>query len=246
MCISGLLNKVVFMGDIQNLLKTLDDYMYFEGIFQNDYIMNEVREVYIRYPIDSDKDKEPEQYRSEFAKRNAYLSALKKVLMRKAVKAFADELVNHFDIKETTMHFFHNLCKELMGRKVDNKFVIENFSNRIKQGDEFVKLAEKRTASNKIKLEYTYKEMLDLSMYRSALDEYDMENYTVRKCYDFVCSSITNKFELVCREANSNQIPEEVVKAVIAKMEKEKLDKLVNESAKYNPDFHTQKEIKRL
>lgn len=234
------------MGDIQNLLKTLDDYMYFEGILNNEYVMNEVREVYIRYPIESDKDKEPEQYRSEFAKRNAYLSALKKVLMRKVAKAIADELVNHFDIKQTTMHFFHNLCKELIGRKVDNKFVIANFSNRIKQGDQFVKLTEKRTASDKIKLEYTYKEMLDLSMYVDVITDYDSGNYTFRKCYDFVCSSITNKFELVCREANSNQIPEEFIKSVLAKMEKEKLEKIVNESAKDNPDFHTQREIKRL
>lgn len=234
------------MGDIQNLLKTLDDYMYFEGILKNEYVMNEVREVYIRYPIESDKDKEPEQYRSEFAKRNAYLSALKKVLMRKVAKAIADELVNHFDIKQTTMHFFHNLCKELIGRKVDNKFVIANFSNRIKQVDQFVKLTEKRTASDKIKLEYTYKEMLDLSMYVDVITDYDSGNYTFRKCYDFVCSSITNKFELVCREANSNQIPEEFIKSVLAKMEKEKLEKIVNESAKDNPDFHTQREIKRL
>lgn len=234
------------MGDIQNLLKTLDAYMYFEGILKNEYVMNEVREVYIRYPIESDKDKEPEQYRSEFAKRNAYLSALKKVLMRKVAKAIADELVNHFDIKQTTMHFFHNLCKELIGRKVDNKFVIANFSNRIKQGDQFVKLTEKRTASDKIKLEYTYKEMLDLSMYVDVITDYDSGNYTFRKCYDFVCSSITNKFELVCREANSNQIPEEFIKSVLAKMEKEKLEKIVNESAKDNPDFHTQREIKRL
>lgn len=234
------------MADIQILLKTLDDYMYFEGILKNEYVMNEVREVYIRHPIESDKDKEPEQYRSEFAKRNAYLSALKKVLMRKVAKTIADELVNHFDIKQTTMHFFHNLCKELIGRKVDNKFVIANFSNRIKQGDKFVKLAEKRTASNKIKLEYTYQEMLDLSMYENVITEYDFEKYTFRKCYDFVCSAIADKFELVCREANSNQIPEEVIKSVLAKMEKEKLEKIVNESAKDNPDFHTQKEIKRL
>lgn len=234
------------MGDIQNLLTKLDNYMYFEGILENEYVMNEVREVYIRYPIDSDKDKEPEQYRSEFAKRNAYLSALKKVLMRKVAKAIADELVNHFDIKQTTMHFFHNLCKELIGRKVDNKFVIANFSNRIKQGDQFVKLTEKRTASDKIKLEYTYQEMLDLSMYVDVITDYDSGNYTFRKCYDFVCSSITNKFELVCREANSNQIPEEFIKSVLAKMEKEKLEKIVNESAKDNPDFHTQREIKRL
>lgn len=234
------------MRDIQSLLKILDDCMYFEGIFKNEYVMNEIREVYIRYPVESDKDKEPEQYRSEFAKRNAYLSALKKVLMRKAVKVIADELVNHFDIKQTTIHFFHNLCKELMGRKVDNKFVIENFSNRIKQGNEFVKLAEKRTASNKIKLEYTYKEMLDLSMYKDVLSDYDFENYTVRKCYEFVCSTISEKFELVCREANSNQIPTEFVKSILAKMEKEKLDKIVNESAKDNPSFYTKKEIKRL
>lgn len=220
MCISVLLNKAVFMGDIQNLLTKLDNYMYFEGILHNEYVMNEVREVYIRHPIESDKNKETEQYKSEFAKRNAYLSALKKVLMRKVAKAIADELVNHFDIKETTMHFFHNLCKELMGRKVDNKFVIENFSNRIKQGDEFVKLAEKRTASNKIKLEYTYKEMLDLSMYENVITNYDFEKYTFRKCYEFVCSGIADKFELVCREANSNQIPEEVIKSVLAKMEK--------------------------
>lgn len=234
------------MGDIQNLLTKLDNYMYFEGILKNEYVMNEVREVYIRHTIDSDKDKEPEQYRSEFSKRNAYLSALKKVLMRKVAKAIADELVNHFDIKQTTMHFFHNLCKELIGRKVDNKFVIANFSNRIKKGDQFVKLTEKRTASDKIKLEYTYQEMLDLSMYVDVITDYDSGNYTFRKCYDFVCSSITNKFELVCREANSNQIPEEFIKSILAKMEKEKLEKTVIESAKDNPDFYTRREIKRL
>ena len=88
--------------------------------------------------------------------------------------------------------------------------------------------------------------MLNLSMYEGVISGHDMEKYTFRMCYLFVCANITMAFQRVCEEASKNEIPEEFIKEVIAKMEKEKLSNIVDENAKDNPDFHTKKEIKRI
>ena len=228
------------------MLARFDDYMHFNGLINKKDTINDIREIYIRYDITADKETEYPRYKSEFAKRNAYLSAHKKVLKRKVVKVLAELLVNHFDIQETTIHFFHNLCKELMGRKVDNKFVISNFANRVKSGEDFVRLEYKRTASKKIKLPHSYKEMVDLSMYEGVISGRNMEHYTFRSCYNSVIGMVDGLFNYVSDEARRNAIPLDFIKIVMAKMEKEKLEKTVNESAKDNPDFYAKTEIKRL
>nr|WP_192963552.1 hypothetical protein [Tatumella citrea] len=65
--------------------------------------------------------------KSQFARRNAYLSALKKQAKRDLVKDIVFLIMDVFKIKEASFHFFKNMCEIFSARSVDKNFIIENF-----------------------------------------------------------------------------------------------------------------------
>lgn len=215
------------------ILNLLDKSVYFERILKSADVMNEIREVYIEHKITANKNTESTLYRKQFAKRNAYLSALKKNLKRQIVKQFADDIVDIFEIEETTISFFMNLCSEIMNRKVDNKFVILHFANRVKVDDRFEKLKEKRTAKNKIKLKYSYEEMTTLNFLYRINREFRENNF--KECFSKIVRNIETLFSIIKEESKDE-------KKLLIEYEKEKIKNVFSE----NTENETKKIKKRL
>ncbi|ECG0727557.1 hypothetical protein Q7Z91_004561 [Salmonella enterica] len=208
-------------GKREYILNLLDKSVYFERILNSADVMNEIREVYINHKITANKETEYKLYTQQFAKRNAYLSALKKTLKRKIVKQFADDIVDIFEIQETTISFFMNLCSEIMNRKVDNKFVILHFANRVKIDNRFEKLKEKRTAKNKLKLKYSYEEMTSLSFLYSIEDEFRKQNF--KECFLQIVKNMETYFSIIKEESKDE-------KKLLIEYEKGKIEKVFSEN----------------
>lgn len=179
----------------EKLIDELDKFTYSEKFFDKTEIFYELEKIYVLNPANNT---------SELGRRNSLLSAYKKVLKRQIVKYIADRCVEHFNIKSTTMSFFNHFCETIMGRKVDNRFVIENFANRIKEGKEFIKLEEKRPPSDRIKLKHTYEEMIFLKMYSNK--KFDINRFNFSKLYDHQCIYLDQYFKYIGNKNKSGLI----------------------------------------
>lgn len=235
------INMEFTQEEMESLLYELQKFAYMSGLISDRDVIISVREVYFEHPITVDKEKDKKEWQRQFLKRNAYLSAKKKVLKRQLVAGIVNSIVERFKMKETSFCFFMNICKEILGRKVEKKFVLDNFANRIKDGDEFVKRETKRTASSedRIFVPYTPGQLLDLTM----LDHKVFRETNYRFVYTENLAMIERVFSETAYDFATNA---EYLAPLIADYEKMKIEKTMEENAKTNPDFYMKKEIKRL
>lgn len=180
---------------LEKLIDEIDGFINKNDFFDTNEIILNLRKIYVENPAKT---------KSQNAKRNALLGAYKKVLKREIVTYIANRCVDHFNIKATSMSFFNNFCEQILGRKVDNRFVIENFANRIKRGKEFIKLEEKRPPSDRIQLKYTYEEMIYLKMYSDK--KFDIGRFNFKSLFNAQCNYLDNCFMIVRLENKSTGI----------------------------------------
>ena len=73
-----------------------------------------------------------QERKSQDSRRKAHLTALKKRIKREIVSKIVIDLVKYYNIEKTTFHFFFShICTEILERNVDNKYILNNFSNMI-------------------------------------------------------------------------------------------------------------------
>lgn len=154
------------------LLKKLQKYDDSENIIDHAEISKEILEIYFEYKVPDKETVSFDEYRSKFNRRNAYLSALKKDLKRRVLKNLVLDLIEYHEIKETTYSFFANICKVILQRGVDSRFILDSFANKIvdKNGD-LKSLDYKRTAANKIKYQRDFDELVYLTHTENSMFE---------------------------------------------------------------------------
>ncbi|EDR6436105.1 hypothetical protein CHO83_004506 [Salmonella enterica subsp. enterica serovar Javiana] len=173
-------------------MKTLHEFIYHimnaKTYFYNEKVIKgRIAEIYGSYDL-NDSDKDGISKTTQLAKRAAYLSALKKELKRDLMKEIAHIIIRLFNIEETSFTFFKKLSFEIMGRSVDEKFILKEFANMIMRDNKLEKIAEKRTAKNKITINFNYSDMVNLSGFnklKQAFSEVNFKNLYEAKCVEF-------------------------------------------------------------
>jgi len=157
-------------------ISALVDVLKVDDTFINDEVLKlEILKISYEYPID---DPDDGIRKSQFARRNAYLSALKKQAKRDLVKDIVFVIMDVFKIKEASFHFFKNMCEMFLGRSVDKNFIIENFSNiKINESGEYKKSDVKRTGANKINLEFKYNDYVSLECFCVKYPSFPVSNF---------------------------------------------------------------------
>lgn len=173
-------------------MKSLHEFIYHimnaKTYFYNEKVIKgRIAEIYDSHKLD-DSDKEGISKTTQLAKRAAYLSALKKELKRDLMKEIAHIIIRLFNIEETSFTFFKKLSSEIMGRSVDEKFILKEFANMVVRDNKLEKIAEKRTAQNKITVNFNYGDMVNLSGFKKlkkAFSEINFKNLYEAKCVEF-------------------------------------------------------------
>lgn len=134
-----------------------------ETLISEEDLQEKILKIAYENPID---DSDDGIRKSQFARRNAYLSALKKQTKRELIRDIVFIIMKVFKIKEASFHFFKNMCGIFLGRSVDKNFIIENFSNiKINEKGEYEKSIVKRTGANKINLDLKYNDYVYLECF---------------------------------------------------------------------------------
>lgn len=196
------------MLDIRDyeLLKKLQKYDDTENIIDHEEISKEILEIYCEYKVPDKNSVSFEEYRSKFNRRNAYLSALKKDLKRRVLKSLVLDLIEYHEIKETTYSFFANICKVILQRGVDSRFILESFANKIvDENGELKQLAYKRTAANKIKYQHDFDELVYLTHTGNSM----FENFNFAISYIIQMDRIEELFQSKSSVFNSQDKIEE-------------------------------------
>ena len=149
-------SELLKISTMIDILKTDDSFI------NEDALKLDIFEINHTYKIDSD---DPVEKRSQWARRNAYLSALKKQVKRDLVRDIVFIIVKTFNIKETSFYFFKHLSEIFLGRSVDKKFILENFSNVKITDNESKKINKKRTGAEKIELQFSYNDYVYLESF---------------------------------------------------------------------------------
>jgi len=132
-------------------MKSLHEFIYqimnAKTYFYNETVIKgRIAEIYDSYKI-GDSDKEGISKTTQLAKRAAYLSALKKELKRDLMKEIAHIIIRLFNIEETSFTFFKKLSFEIMGRSVDEKFILKEFANMVVRDNKLEKIAEEKNST---------------------------------------------------------------------------------------------------
>lgn len=128
----------------------------------------EILKIYCDFKLKSDMNEQ--ERKSQDSRRKAHLTALKKRIKREIVSKIVIDLVKYYNIEKTTFHFFSHICTEILERNVDNRYILNNFSNMIlDEKKELTKLSKSRNASSKILLENSYKELVSMSHIKDKL-----------------------------------------------------------------------------
>ncbi len=197
-----------------DVLKNSDD------LVDQEYLAEEILKINHLYEIDSEDVKER---KTQFARRNAYLSALKKKEKRDLVKNIVFIIVKTFKIEETSFHFFKNMCELILGRSVDKTFILENFSNAKLVDNKTEKLINKRTGSEKIKLNFLYEDYIYLTCFFKSNPSFSGSDFM--KIFNYQMNKIDRIFEGV--KVEMENLTEEEKKKLelyfLALKEKEKI-----------------------
>lgn len=189
-------SELLKISTMIDVLKRDDSFIDEDGLKLNIFEINHT------YKIDSD---DPVEKRSQWARRNAYLSALKKQLKRELVRDIVFIIVKTFNIKETSFYFFKHLSEIFLGRSVDKKFILENFSNVKISNNESKKIGKKRTGAEKIELQFSYNDYVYLEVFLKKYPSFSGSDFM--KIYTNQISNIHKIFEGV--KVNYHQMTEE-------------------------------------
>ncbi|HGN8790045.1 TPA: hypothetical protein ACK1ZM_004695 [Enterobacter hormaechei] len=128
----------------------------------------EILKIYCDFKLKSDMNEQ--ERKSQDSRRKAHLTALKKRIKREIVSKIVIDLVKYYNIEKTTFHFFSHICTEILERNVDNRYILNNFSNMIlDEKKELTKLSKSRNASSKMILENSYGELVSMSHIKDKL-----------------------------------------------------------------------------
>lgn len=128
----------------------------------------EILKIYCDFKLKSDMNEQ--ERKSQDSRRKAHLTALKKRIKREIVSKIVIDLVKYYNIEKTTFHFFSHICTEILERNVDNRYILNNFSNMIlDEKKELTKLSKSRDASSKMILESSYDELVSMSHIKDKL-----------------------------------------------------------------------------
>ena len=128
----------------------------------------EILKIYYDFKLKNDMNEQ--ERKSQDSRRKAHLTALKKRIKREIVSKIVIDLVKYYNIEKTTFHFFSHICTEILERNVDNRYILNNFSNMIlDEKKELTKLSESRNASSKMILENSYNELVSMSHIKDKL-----------------------------------------------------------------------------
>ncbi|HAI7296256.1 TPA: hypothetical protein HJV81_005018 [Escherichia coli] len=128
----------------------------------------EILKIYCDFKLKSDMNEQ--ERKSQDSRRKAHLTALKKRIKREIVSKIVIDLVKYYNIEKTTFHFFSHICTEILERNVDNRYILNNFSNMIlDEKKELTKLSKSRNASSKMILENSYDELVSMSHIKDKL-----------------------------------------------------------------------------
>lgn len=111
------------------LIERFKEYEYNKGIFNNDDLEYEILKIYYDFKLTNDMNEQ--ERKSQDSRRKAHLTALKKRIKREIVSKIVIDLVKYYNIEKTTFHFFSHICTEILERNVDNRYILNNFSNMI-------------------------------------------------------------------------------------------------------------------
>ena len=144
------------------LRERFKEYASNKNIFDLADLRYEILKIYCDFKLKSDMNEK--ERKSQDSRRKAHLTALKKRIKREIVSKIVIDLVKYYNIEKTTFHFFSHLCTEILERNVDNRYILNNFSNMIlDEKKELKKLSESRNASSKMILENSYNELVSMS-----------------------------------------------------------------------------------
>ena len=142
----------------------------------------EILKIYYDFKLKNDMNEQ--ERKSQDSRRKAHLTALKKRIKREIVSKIVIDLVKYYNIEKTTFHFFSHICTEILERNVDNRYILNNFSNMIlDEKKELRKLSESRNASNKMSLENSYSELVSMSHIKDKLFRNDNFKTAYLNCY---------------------------------------------------------------
>lgn len=128
----------------------------------------EILKIYYDFKLKNDMNEQ--ERKSQDSRRKAHLTALKKRIKREIVSKIVIDLVKYYNIEKTTFHFFSHICTEILERNVDNRYILNNFSNMIlDEKKELTKLSKSRNASSKMILENSYNELVSMSHIKDKL-----------------------------------------------------------------------------
>lgn len=137
-------------------------------IFDLANLRYEILKIYCDFKLKSDMNEQ--ERKSQDSRRKAHLTALKKRIKREIVSKIVIDLVKYYNIEKTTFHFFSHICTEILERNVDNRYILNNFSNMIlDEKKELTKLSKSRNASSKMILENSYNELVSMSHIKDKL-----------------------------------------------------------------------------
>lgn len=191
---------------------------YFEhdnNIIDKKQLKSELLQIYSSYKIKEDMT--VEQKVSQEARRRSYLSALKKRMKRQIVTEIVFDIVKYYDLNKTTYHFFSHICEHILGRNVDNRYILNNFSNLIYENNKFKKLDNKRNASEKMKLDIAYTDLVSMS----HKEESYFRKYNFELAYCAMLEFVEDMFLDCIKYSNINKHDE--LDALIAQYELSKI-----------------------
>ena len=164
------------------LRERFKEYSSNKNIFDLADLRYEILKIYFDFKLKNDMNEQ--ERKSQDSRRKAHLTALKKRIKREIVSKIVIDLVKYYNIEKTTFHFFSHLCTEILERNVDNRYILNNFSNMIlDEKKELKKLSESRNASSKMILENSYNELVSMSHIKDKLFRYDNFKTAYLRCY---------------------------------------------------------------
>lgn len=174
------------------LIERFKEYEYNKGIFNNDDLEYEILKIYYDFKLTNDMNEQ--ERKSQDSRRKAHLTALKKRIKREIVSKIVIDLVKYYNIEKTTFHFFSHICTEILERNVDNRYILNNFSNMIvDEKKELKKLSESRNASNKMILENSYNDLVLMSHIKEKAFRKVNFKIAYLNCYAYANISFSNE-----------------------------------------------------
>ncbi|UUP37906.1 hypothetical protein KFU62_22810 (plasmid) [Escherichia coli] len=213
------------------LRERFKEYASNKNIFDLADLRYEILKIYFDFKLKNDMNEQ--ERKSQDSRRKAHLTALKKRIKREIVSKIVIDLVKYYNIEKTTFHFFSHLCTEILERNVDNRYILNNFSNMIlDEKKELKKLSESRNASSKMILENSYNELVSMSHIKEKSFRKDNFKTAYLKCYacaneefsKFKVFAMPNHYEsldILFEEKRIEKEQKEISKIMIEQVEEE-------------------------